>query len=159
MTIREATPADAPIVTELVRRFLAGSIYGTLFGFDPSKLTELLLLILESGRGIVFLAYAGDRRTGGDGRDPDPPVAMLAAFLAPHEIDGQLCAQELAWWVNEEYRGHRVGPLLLGRFEDWATTSGATLLKLVAPEGSPKVRQFYDRLGYRPVETAYIKRV
>jgi GNAT superfamily N-acetyltransferase len=90
--------------------------------------------------------------------DPGGLVGMIALFCAPHPITGEPYADELCWWVEPAYRRGNLGLKLLRCAERWATTKGATMLKMVAPEGTD-IGRFYERVGYRAVETAYQKRL
>jgi GNAT superfamily N-acetyltransferase len=143
--VRRATQQDAGAILELSRRFLAGSPYGHLLAFNPDALESLIAFTLE--RGAVFLAEV-------DGA----PVGFLAGMVVHNPISGELMAEEFAWWVNPEQRGGRLAYYILRSFEEWAGQMGSVCLKMVAPAGSD-VGRFYARLGYTPLETAFIKRL
>lgn len=150
--IRPAVVQDAPDIIGLVHRFLEGTGYGAVLPFNPDALADLILLVLESGSGCVFL---GQLETAvGQWKS----VAMIGGIAGPHPITGEGTVEELVWWVDPEARATSLGPKLLGCLEDWAIQNGQLVLKMVAPVGSP-VGLFYQRHGYTPIETAYLKRL
>lgn len=150
--IREAVYADGAAIVRLVHRFLAGSPYGAFLQFNPDALADFVLFLLEHDKGVVFVAeqeVAIGKWTA---------VGMIAAIAGPHPITGDGTVEELAWWVNEEVRGGRLGYKLLGHLEDWARQKGHLMLKMVAPVDSA-VGRIYERLGYTPLETVFLKRL
>jgi GNAT superfamily N-acetyltransferase len=145
VTIRKATPADLPRIVEMVGHFITQTSYRVLFKFKPDAIAELAAKVLQIG--IVLVADV-------DG----VVVGMIAAFPIEEPIGRQRLVDELAWWVEPDYRRGSIGPRLLGALEKWARQKGLTLCKMIAPVESD-VGRFYARLGYRPVETAYVKRL
>lgn len=146
MRIREATacPADLLSVTDLARRFLAGTDYGRIITTDTDHLTVLCLLTIQ--HGVIFLAEDDERGVFG----------MIAILAAVSPWDGSRYGDELAWWVNPEARSVSAGPRLLWAAEQWARQKGLSVLKMVAPAGTD-IGAFYQRCGYTPVETAFRK--
>jgi GNAT superfamily N-acetyltransferase len=129
----------------MVGHFLVSTPYGKLLAFVPAVVVNLAGWVLEHGHIVV-----GER----DG----VLVGFIALVAAPHPISGEPVAEELAWWVEPSARRGRLSYYLLRSAEDWARQKGLSMLKMVAPSGST-VGAFYERLGYSPVETAYIKRL
>jgi GNAT superfamily N-acetyltransferase len=145
--VRRALREDQEVVLELCRRYLtsATSSYGVLLTFNAEVLASLIDYTLE--HGIIYLGEVGGL-----------PVGFIAGLVGPNAISGERMAEEFAWWVNEEHRGGRLAYYLLRSFEEWAGQNGSVCLKMVAPAGSA-VGVFYERLGFTPLETAYIKRL
>jgi GNAT superfamily N-acetyltransferase len=141
--IREATPADAPRLAELSQHFLDSTPYGQLLKPAPGMVEKVVDLVLE--QGITFVAEV-------DGAI----VGMVGALVLPHPVTGEDYLDEVAWWVEPEHRGGSVGPRLLRHMEGWAVTSGLHMVKMVAPAATD-VGDFYQRMGYMAVETAWIK--
>lgn len=156
MTIREATGDDKHRLVEMAARFLLETPYGRLFDdkATPDTIARLIDQVLTFG--AIFVAE--ETGPGRYGRTALKLTGMLAIVVVPHPLTGRNYAEEIAWWVEPEHRIGRVGPNLLRSAEEWATTKGANMCKMVAPEGS-SVGGFYERLGYQPVETAYLKRL
>lgn len=168
-TIRAATPADRFRLVEMASRFLLESDYGPIFAerSTPEKLGALVDKVLEIG--VIFVAerqFDIDVATGTPATadtiatmEAVELVGMLAIVILPHLFTGLPFGDEIAWWVEPEHRGNgRIAYKLLRSAEEWATRNGANMVKMSAPAGST-VGAFYERMGYRPVETAFIKSV
>lgn len=152
-TIRQATTLDKARLIELATRFLVESRYGALFtDSSPAQIGTLIDNVLTLG--TILVAEVVEDRSN-DVREY-AIVGMLAIVALPHPLAGGTVAEEIAWWVEPEYRGGTLGPKMLREAEDWATRNGAVMVKMVAPAGST-VGNFYERIGYEAVETAYIK--
>lgn len=162
MILREATEADTPRVVEMAARFLLDSQYGELFdnATTPAAIGAMVKQCLHFGTIIVAELEADDPRwVQGVERTPAAAlVGMLAILCVPHPFTGRKYADELAWWVEPRHRGGIIGPKMLWAAEDWATRNGANMVKMVAPAGSA-VGAFYERSGYKAVESAYIKTI
>lgn len=155
MNLRLATAEDKPRLIEMAVRFLLESSYGEFFDAwaTPQSISVLIDNVLRFGAILVAevpLTHTEEDRV--------ELVGMLALIALPHPLTGQIYADEIAWWVDPEHRGGTLGPKMLRAAEDWATTNGANMVKMVAPAGST-VGSFYERIGYRPVESAFIKRI
>jgi len=166
MKIREANLEDSFRLVEMATRFLLESRYGELFSVSatPDSIGELVKNVLQLGAIFVAEVEDGDRELP-HWHDRDTCkicktsiVGMLAIVILPHPLTGVPYADEIAWWVEPEHRGGLIGPHMLRRAEEWATRNGANVVKMVAPAGST-VGAFYERRGYRAVETAYIKTI
>lgn len=68
---------------------------------------------------------------------------------------------ELAWWLEPEYRGGMAGIGMLKAIEKAAKAEGVDIWSMVLIEGvSPaEVQDIYFRMGYKPAESAFIKRL
>ena len=147
MPIEVATIEDVPRIAELVRRFLAESIYGGIFPFEPTVLEQFVARAVEpESWGIVFVS-----------REQNQIVGMIAGAYLHEPISGTPMAEELAWWVEPEARGGLTAIRLHRMLEVWAESRGAQLLKMVAPADKPDVGVYYGKQGYRAVEVAWIK--
>lgn len=96
-------------------------------------------------RSVILVAVVDEVIVGG-----------LALIEQQHEITGQSFCSEVAWWVEPGARAHRAGPYMLRAACDWAVQRGLKNLKMVAPIPSA-VGRFYERMGFQPFETAYLK--
>ena len=79
------------------------------------------------------------------------------AFLEPNKI----MVQELAWFVEKEYRNTSVAIKMLKEFEQTAIAEGADIVNMAMLEvlNSDKMDKIYRKLGYKLFETHYIKDV
>lgn len=144
MTIRPATLDDAPRVMEMALRFWRETPYAALIdGITPATLAPLFDLVLEDGG--LFVAEVDGQLVG-----------FIAGVVLQHPLTARRFFDELAWWVEPEYRQGRIGPKLLRCAEDFALQRGASVVKMLEPAGS-HVGAFYARCGYTAVETAWQK--
>lgn len=158
--IREATRDDLAGVRRLALNFIRGTNYRTVpeleAAFGDATIEHALT------HGVIFVGTDAsaddphDRRAG-----EERLVGMIAGAWEPTNTGGALVS-ELVWWVEPAYRKTRLGPNLLRCLEDWTRQKGCHVLKMVAPAESPDhcpVATYYKRLGYTPIETAFIKRL
>lgn len=148
MTIRQATADDVFRLVEMSTRFLLSTPYGNLMQPTPEQTQDYVLKVLELG--AVFVAVTSD--------EPPRLIGMLAVILDRPMNADETHLNEIAWWVEPEYRHSRASLYLLRSMEEWAHTIGAKVCKMVAPAGSD-VGAFLVRYGYEAVETIYTKRL
>jgi len=141
-TIRLATDEDREALVTLGLEFHADSRYRV---FQATRESIGVLFDTVMGTGEVFMAEV-------DG----VLVGMLAIVMVPVLMSGEMCADEIAWFVRPAYRGGSVGPRLLHAAEEWAMQNHANVIRMVAPEGTD-VGLFYERCGYTPIETGWMK--
>jgi GNAT superfamily N-acetyltransferase len=145
--IREATPVDIPQLQRMGLEFIKGTHYETLFHVTAESLEILAKFLFDIGPQSTILLAEDDAGV----------IGMLAIVALPAPLSGQLYADEMVWWVDPRRRGWiRVGPALLRSAEDWARARGCYMIKMVAPSGST-IGTFYGRVGFTPLETAYVK--
>lgn len=149
--IRPAFPDDKPRVLEMVDRFCANTIYGELLA-GATGAARVFDLCLQ--HGAIYVATVA-------GNEPNTvaTVGFIAGVAARSPISELLIAEEVAWWVEPEWRNSTLGPKLLGAFEHWARQTGAHVLKMVAPAEFPAVGRYYKRIGMREAEANYFKRL
>lgn len=143
MTIREATFDDGPRIEEMAARFLASTAYGQLFDVTPEFLEDVVGRAFD--QGVILVAEVDGARL----------VGLIALTIARPRTQRPF-AEEIAWWVEPEYRNGIIGPKLLLAAEQWARNKLCASIKMVAPVGGT-TGVYYERLGYRPIETAYFK--
>lgn len=84
----------------------------------------------------------------------------IAGVLYENVFDGELCASELFWYIwPGAQKG--AGTALLEAFEEWAKDRGATRVTMAymlhnMPE---RLAAFYEKRGYRPFETHYVRSI
>jgi hypothetical protein len=143
LTIRPAGPGDEPAILKLTREFLALSPYTTLFPPKEGHLDVLFAKLIEFGR--IFVAANKD----------DVPVGLIAGAIVIEPLTGENYAEGVIWYVDASARGGDTGRNLLGSFKEWASTNGATVVKMSAPAGSP-VGRLLESLSYIPLETHFV---
>ncbi len=146
MTVRLAEPEDLPRIVEMGVLFVAESPYHSIGTADPDRIAQLAQGLATSSEGALFVAEV-------DGR----VVGMIGGHVFDHPMLNARFVSEAAWWVDPPHRTGRVGVALLKRLEEWAAQIGATHITMVSP--SARVGEFYERLGYVLVESAFVRRV
>lgn len=145
MIIRPATAADAPRLIQMAKAFLIHTRYGEIVRFSEPCLATLIAQVLALG--AIFVGDVDGRLEG-----------MLGLVELTNPISGDTYADELVWWVEPDARHRSLGPRLLKSAEFWAKSRNLSMIKMVAPTGT-HVGSFYLRMGYTPIETAYVKRL
>lgn len=151
MILRAAGLRDRAALIQLAVSFVEKTQYRgappELVGTDPAVIGALLdnLFSLRDLAAIFVVTDADDVPFGG-----------IALVDIPSPVTTRRYADELAWFVEPTHRGFRAGPRLLAAAEDWARTRGLHMIKMVAPFGT-RVGAFYERRGYTPIETSYVK--
>lgn len=105
--------------------------------------------IITAKLGCMFIGPAGGREVHG----------ALAAFCTPSHVNGDLCAQEVFWYVLPEHRGGRLALQLFNAFEKWAAEQGARTITVghLAAINPDQMRRFYEKRGYHLLEHHYLK--
>lgn len=102
----------------------------------------------ERSDAVVFLMQNGDTIAGGIGGE-----------LKIDPISGRTLLVEMFWFVLPEFRGTTIGLRLLANFEKWGKDHGAAHTCMIAMENSmpQEMDRLYRRIGYRKLETTYVK--
>ena len=140
--IREATVDDVPSLVEMGARFIAETVYRNHVAINPRALANLMLMLIDSSGGAVFVSEL-------DGK----PVGMIGAQVYPHPMSMEFIGAELFWWVEPDARGKGSGIKLLKKAEEWADERGAVRMQMIAP--NDKVGRVYAALGYTKIEEQY----
>jgi GNAT superfamily N-acetyltransferase len=142
--IREAILADVPRLVEMGVRWVEEGPYAGHIQPDPTCMARLASGLIEADHGLILIYEQGGRAIG--------MIGVVATF---HPYSGAPTMSEMFWYVEPESRG--AGVKLLLRAEQWARDHGIVDSVMISP--SPKVSAFYERMGYAPLETQYIKRL
>lgn len=136
--IREATVDDIPRLLAMGKTFAAKARLEDHVGYDPASMAATFEAMIERDEFALFIGDHG----------------AIGGMVAPHPFNyGLNMADELFWWSEG-----REGLRLLAAFEDWAKDHDAvvrmTALESVDPD---RVGKLYGRLGYTPLERAFVK--
>lgn len=117
-------------------------------GFDVRVFRATWEKLISAKLGALWKLVEGDTVIGG-----------LGGTMFPCPNDGALVAHEMFWYVAPEHRGGMGGARLLKEFEGWAEKAGAKRVQMahligLAPE---RMKEFYEKRGYRAVEITYMK--
>ncbi len=146
MRIRPFDPRDVEDVLRMVRE---------LYVDDPSPhapgdehVRRTLGVITDERRGAVWLAD--------DGEGTPPFAYMFLTKVWSNELGGDLVfIDEL--WVARERRSRGVGTALVEH--GIATTKGAVAFELEVTKTNARARALYQRLGFRPLRNASLRRM
>ncbi len=79
---------------------------------------------------------------------------MIGGVVVPiWACPSQRIASELFWWAEED------GVALLDAFEAWAGEQGAEMIQMLKIHGVRDVAPLYQRRGYAPMESVYMRAV
>ncbi len=129
------------------RFFEEGQIVGS---FVPEIFRDNWTRMLSAGIGAMWVSRQNGIATG-----------ALGAIIYPDVNDNELVATEAFWYVLPEHRGKMDSIRLFQHFEKWAMTREANRILMVhyLNTGSDKLVSFYQRNGYRSIETFFVKEV
>jgi GNAT superfamily N-acetyltransferase len=151
MKVREATISDLASVTELLKAFTsATTAHFSFVDNDDQSIEASVLLLLNNPLARVFLAETDDGR----------PVGTVSGLLYPIWFNHKhLTGQEMFWFVDPDHRRSKAGKLLFDALEKWAASTGAQSFSMASAAGphQKRVNQIYEKKGYAPTETSYIK--
>lgn len=114
MSVREATDQDLPQVLELVREFLASTVHSCV-PFIDGRAAGLINDCIHNPNMCAFVW------------EPQPGV-MKGVYLGRVSswwYAEELCAFDLAFYINPAHRGAGGAAQLFIAFRDWATAKGA----------------------------------
>lgn len=145
--IRKATLEDVEVIVSMVGHFINDATlgYGRVLKFVPKTVAKLAREIIVKG---VLLVAEKDGKV----------IGMIGGLPLREPISDSTMLDELVWWVEPAHRSGTVGPKLLRCFENWARQNGLEACKMIAPVRSD-VGRYYERTGYVPIETSYVKRL
>jgi hypothetical protein len=150
-TIRHAEPADLPEIIDMGRDFFdqSGSAEFTTFD-DASFATTIIALMSGLSGGVLLVAEIGEKCVG---------MASCVAFPFYANMQTRV-AQEIFWFVKPDCR-NGVGSSLLDELEAEAMRGGAQVFLTAALSGlrDKAIGRVYERRGYRPAETSFVKRL
>jgi len=142
MEIRKCGHTDFLPVIGLIDEFYTESIEE--FGSEID--TDFLAGVFTKLRDSSFVAIK-------DGK----VVGLLAGQVVMDMLSGAETYAEIMWFVLKEHRS--CGARLLKFVEDWVKEKGMKRMMMVhmCNGKEDQLREFYKRLGYRPMEVHYIK--
>ena len=140
--IRPATMEDVPALVAMGRQFAQTEMYRDVLYENPDQITIVMTNLIDCEAGTILVLESESVLVG-----------MMGILHTPHFLSAEICASEIFWWVTPGHRGD--GVRLLRAAESWAKECGATKLQMVAP--NERVGRFYDRMGFKRIETSYQK--
>lgn len=135
-----------PDVVKLVENFHTEVVSEYLGAFDPLKLIQTITGLKDSHAKNAFLLIIDDVCQG-----------MLAGIEFQSMTSDQKIFQEVIWYVNIPFR--KYGLWLFNEVQKRLKLSGFTIMMMAVLENSKteKIKHFYERLGFKPMETHYMR--
>jgi GNAT superfamily N-acetyltransferase len=147
--VRPATHEDVDACLPMARRFYDESGMADMIGFDSDSALMTLRHLIDDENAALFVACKGDERIG-----------MAGALAYPMYFNiRQKAAQEMFWWVSPEHRGGTAGVRLMQSMERWAASLGCQTMTMVCLPIDGPAESIYQRMGYRPLERNFVRRL
>lgn len=138
VSIRTAEAADLDSLVSLLALLFA---IEEDFVFDEPRQRLGLALMLANERGCVLVAEAAGRVIG-----------MCSGQLLVSTAEGGLSLLVEDVVVDEQWRGRRIGRLLMAAISDWARAKKVSRLQLLADRNNVPALDFYRSLGWQTTE-------
>lgn len=147
MIVRPATRADIPRIVEMGRRFYAASGYEAIAPASDASIAGLAILTMD-GAGVMLVAESEGKVIG-----------MVCLFIEPFTFNPAVTvATELAWWIEPECRGGLLASRMMDAQEDACRAKGAQWVRMAKlPTSPPQVDALYERRGYQPGDSYYMR--
>ena len=145
--IRDAIKADFPAIELHAARFWQET------GFDEPYQAGSALFYMDIAfdQGLLLVAEHGGEVVG-----------FAAGALSPLMGNNDyLSGSELAWWIEPEHRGGRLGIQLMKELESAARTAGCDFWNMIYMQSCmpEAIEKMYQKMGYVLKETTYGKRL
>lgn len=144
--IRLLQSEDVPLMLPLARNFFVeAQLPGVL---KPEVFESNWRKFLASGIGVVIGLFHEATLCG-----------VIGGLTVPDLCTGDTTTCETFWYVNQEQRRGGMSLRLLREFEVEAVKRGSKKVTLVhlAGENAEGLKKVYERLGFRALETHYVK--
>lgn len=145
-TLRLARPDDTTELLEYFRAFHLESPYAQM-PFDETKVRHLIQTAVSDPRQYLVLVS----------HDRDRPVGVLASVKTSPTFSSHPVAAELAWYITPDYRTLARSRETLLAYLAWSKAVGCTPQVSKLSTSPRSVDIMYKRMGFREVETSFIK--
>ena len=148
MKIRHANKFDFPQVVAMLHRFKLAGPTDLSNEFKNEDYIATLYACILAGRGIILIAEKDDALVG-----------MIIGMVDPIIWDPDtLILRELAYWVDEEYRGSTAGYRLLSQYvkeaQDMVDKGRITAYSMVKTVNSPDLK--FEKFGFKKAEEIWV---
>lgn len=116
--------------------------------FNVNHAISVIDGLLTTGHGAMFVERGLDGSV----------IGTICGVISPDIFTGDIIASELFWFVDPWGRGS-AGPRLYKAFMDWSSSLGArhVLMAHMHFAVSEKAARFYERHGFKMLETIYVR--
>ena len=131
-------------VVTLVKDFHSESLHEFTGDFDNEKVNSL---VDQTGDAMFLLIDDGNI------------VGMISGVVLPNRMSGGKMFQEFMWFVKPRYRTQ--GIRLLKTLEAWCRSNGVNtiMMAVMHDKMNDKLDHMYKKMGYKPIETHYMRRL
>ena len=140
--VRAATPGDRWRIIRLLEE--SHQAAGYTFAFEAARADHVLRLHLDRADACALVLDVDEVAQG---------VLLAAAY--DHPFGAGKWAKETVWYITPAHRG-RGGLRMLDAYEEWAGSAGCAVVSMAAL-ASNDVSRIYERRGYSPAETHFVK--
>lgn len=141
-------PEEFPEYIGLIEEFVTSEEHGIPGRFNKRHILKTVPVQIRKKRLNVKVA-----------KNLSKPVGMIAGIVFEDFYSGQRNAEELMWYVKEDWRGQKIGKLLMKRFEQWARKMGVKNVYMSDLSEEKRLSNFYQNNGYKFQETTYRKEI
>lgn len=145
MHVRNATPADTPVLLAMGAKFYATTSYAGFAEYDEATVADLIDMMRD---GVLLIA-----------EDESGPVGVVGLVVFPFLFNRSIkTAHEVIWWVDPDAQGAGAGKALLAAIEPACRAQGAVAIQMVHLSNSPpQAAALYERMGFAHTESSYTK--
>lgn len=146
--IRPAVPSDAAEIARNGAKFFAQAGWSDVMEYNEADCAASLESMIGAGHFICLVSG-------------NPINGMVAGLYGPAYFNAsQIVGEELFWWVDDA-APQMTGIRLLKALEREAKDRGvhAFTMKSLARLGGERMTKLYQRCGYRPSESAFIRKL
>lgn len=145
---RRATFGDMPALVRYGKLFWQHTRWAQDgWEFNETSVRDMIQNLLE---GLGFIIVVTDEEDNVKG------FGLVMEYLNSWNSDIS-CAGELAYYIDEQYRGGGTGKKLLRLMETIARSRGVKYMAMISMAHSMDVGPLYKRMGYVETETTYTK--
>jgi len=143
--IKKITIDELPELIHLADKFYSCSDF--LHSFNSEIWIKNWTAFIKTDIGVIFGLFGEDKKYHG----------AIGAIKFPDINGGFLIATETFWFTEESYKGK--GIYLLKEYEKWAKFNKCNRIAMcyLADSMPDKVRNIYEKCGYKLSEVTYIK--
>jgi len=148
MKIRHANKFDFPAIAAMLRRFKLNCPTDISINFDNETHVATVYAHIMAGRGLALVAERDGKLTG-------MLIGMIDSLI--WDPDTRVL-REIAYWVDEEYRGSTAGYRLLAQYvkegDEMVENGRINAYSMVKMTNSPDLK--FEKFGFKKTEEVWV---
>lgn len=148
MKIRHANKFDFPAIAAMLRRFKLNCPTDISINFDNETHVATVYAHIMAGRGLALVSEKDGKLTG-------MLIGMIDSLI--WDPDTRVL-REIAYWVDEEYRGSTAGYRLLAQFvkeaDELIENKRINAYSMVKMTNSPDLK--FEKFGFKKTEEVWV---